>query len=70
MYVVMMDYISKLSKYIFTLYQTAGFLLLRAGNQLFLPAVQVTVTGYFTENPGHEIFTKVIQQFFQVFGKI
>ena len=34
---------------------TTGFLL-RAGNRLFLPAVQVNVTGCFTE-----IFTKIIQ---------
>ena len=51
---------------------TAGFLL-RAGNRLFLPAVQVNVTGCFTE-----IFTEIIQGMFVcskvklhfVYGKI
>ena len=37
-------------------HHVAGFLL-RAGNRLFLPAVQVNVTSYFTE-----IFTEIIQR--------
>ena len=53
-------------------FDLAGFLL-RAGNWLFLPAVQVNVTGCFTE-----IFTEIIQRMFVcskvkshcVYGKI